>query len=76
MESMNTGAISDERIEQAIYLIRCHKVILDRDLTTLHGVPTSVLNQAVKRNRKRFPGDFMFQLSPEEMQDWISVLSG
>src|SRR5580700_10334913 len=62
------------RIERAILLIRGHKVMLDRDLAELYGVPTGVLNQAVKRNRKRFPDDFMFQLSKEEMENWISQI--
>src|SRR4030042_6885619 len=55
-----------ERIEQSILLIRGQKVMLDRDLARLYGVSTKVLNQAVKRNRDRFPDDFMFQLTLEE----------
>ena len=43
-------------------MFRGHKVMLDRELATLYGVETKVLNQAVKRNRGRFPKDFMFQL--------------
>lgn len=46
--------------------------MLDRDLAALYGVQTGVLNQAVSRNRERFPADFMFQLSPAETQNWIS----
>ncbi len=60
--------IPTERIQQQIYLVRGHKVMLDRDLSTLYGVPTKGLNQAVKRNIKRFPEDFMFQLSLAELQ--------
>jgi len=56
-----------ERVEQAIYLIRGHKVMLDRDLAGLYGVETRVLNQAVKRNETRFPDDFMFELTREEI---------
>src|SRR3989337_4110502 len=52
-----------ERIERAIFVIRRQKVMLDADLAELYGVLTKVLNQAVKRNRERFPDDFMFQLS-------------
>ena len=52
-------------IESLIYEIRGQKVMLDRDLAKLYGVETKVLNQAVKRNLKRFPEDFMFQLSHE-----------
>lgn len=66
--------ISLERIENKIYLIRKHKVMLDRDLAELYGVTTKVLNQAVKRNLKRFPGDFMFQLSKEEFEIWKSQI--
>jgi ORF6N domain len=58
--------ISAERIEQAIMLLRGHKVILDADLAVLYGVATRVLVQAVQRNRARFPDDFMFQLSEDE----------
>ena len=51
-----------ERIEKAILLIRGQKVMLDSDLAALYGVETRVLKQAVRRNRKRFPSDFMFEL--------------
>jgi hypothetical protein len=57
-----------ERIEQAILLIRGHKVMLDRDLAALYGVETKVLNQAVRRNLRRFPEDFMFQVTVEEAE--------
>ena len=53
-------------IESLIYEIRGQKVMLDRDLAKLYGVETKVLNQAVKRNIKRFPEDFMFQLTKDE----------
>lgn len=56
-----------ERVEQAIYLIRGQRVILDRDLATLYGVPTKALKQAVRRNDRRFPADFMFVLTAEEL---------
>lgn len=59
--------IPKESIEQKIYLIRKQKVMLDSDLAKLYGVETKVLNQAVKRNVKRFPGDFMFILTREEI---------
>ena len=49
-----------------VQCIRPEKVILDSDLAELYGVPAKVLNQAVKRNISRFPGDFMFRLTPEE----------
>ena len=55
-----------EVIEGKILLIRGQKVMVDADLAELYGVPTKVLNQAVKRNKERFPIDFMFQLAEEE----------
>jgi hypothetical protein len=68
----DANAIPVERIERAILLVRGQKVLLDRDLAELYGVATKVLNQAVRRNRKRFPEDFMFQLSKEELENWRS----
>ncbi len=62
------AVIPIERITRAILLIRGQKVILDRDLAELYGVGTRILNQAVKRNRARFPEDFMFQLTWEEVE--------
>ncbi len=59
-------------IERRIYLVRGQKVMLDADLAQLYNVPTSRLNEQVKRNRKRFPADFMFRLSPEEASILIS----
>ena len=53
-------------IEQMILNIRGYQVMLDRDLASLYGVETKVLNQAVKRNIERFPDDFRFQLTKEE----------
>lgn len=64
--------IPAERIEQAILLIRGDKVMLDRDLAVLYGVETRVLLQAVRRNRDRFPADFMFQLTKNELAQWRS----
>lgn len=58
--------IPNERIERAIFLIRGHKVMLDKDLAILYGVSTSQLNKAVMRNLERFPSDFMFRLNKEE----------
>jgi len=55
-----------ERIERVILLIRGHKVMLDADLAALYGVTTKRLNEQVRRNKKRFPADFMFQLTTEE----------
>lgn len=58
--------IIEERIAKAIYLIRDQKVMLDSDLANLYGVETRTLKQAVRRNRDRFPEDFMFELLPDE----------
>jgi hypothetical protein len=63
----NSSLIPLERIENSIYLIRGEKVMLDRDLALLYRVETRVLNQAVNRNRNRFPDDFMFELTREEI---------
>jgi hypothetical protein len=61
-----TSLVPAERIDRAILLLRGQKVMLDRDLAALYGVPAKVLNQAVKRNLRRFPPDFMFELTWEE----------
>jgi hypothetical protein len=66
--------ITVERIEKSILLIRGCKVMLDRDLAGLYGVATKVLNQQVRRNIRRFPEDFMFQLSKEELENWRSQI--
>ena len=63
---MENSILKQTAIESLIYEIRGQKVMLDRDLAKMYGVETKVLNQAVKRNMKRFPEDFMFQLTPEE----------
>lgn len=60
-----------EIIERKIYLIRGHKVMVDRDLAYLYQVTTGNLNLAVRRNHKRFPEDFMFQLTKEEMNSLL-----
>ena len=59
--------IPAERIQGIIYYIRGQKIILDEDLAGLYGVETKVLNQAVKRNLERFPEDFMFRLTNQEV---------
>jgi len=61
-----------ERITSEIYIIRDTRVMLDRDLSELYGVETKVLKQAVRRNIKRFPEDFMFELTREEFENWRS----
>ena len=72
----NGSLIPVERIERSILLIRGHKVMLDRDLASLYGVTTKVLNQAVKRHKERFPEDFMFQLTIEEARIWWTEVRG
>src|ERR1700733_14547343 len=64
-------AVPDEVIINKIYLIRGKKVMLDRDLAELYNVTTGNLNKAVKRNLKRFPDDFMFELSEKEFKDLL-----
>lgn len=55
-------------IEKRIFLLRDKKVMFDSDLAELYGVATKILNQAARRNRLRFPVDFMFQMTPQEYQ--------
>ncbi len=62
-----------ERIERSILLIQGQKVILDIDLAELYGVPTKALNQAVKRNKDRFPPDFMFRLTKKEKEEEVTI---
>jgi hypothetical protein len=64
--------IAMERIERSILLIRGVKVILDADLAQLYGVSTKAFNQAVKRNRDRFPDDFTFRLTKEEKGEVVT----
>ncbi|MDA8142116.1 MAG: ORF6N domain-containing protein [Desulfobacteraceae bacterium] len=63
-----------EHITGRIYTIRGIRVILDRDLAALYQVETKVLKQAVKRNIERFPEDFMFELTSEELKNWRSQI--
>ena len=74
MNDKNEMMIPEEVIMSKIYLIRGEKVMLDRDLAKLYEVETRILNQAVRRNEKRFPADFMFQMSKVEMDDWKSQI--
>jgi hypothetical protein len=64
--------VPQERIGRRILFIRGQKVLVDADLAQLYGVPTEALNQAVKRNRERFPDDFMFRLEEEEKEQVIT----
>ena len=69
-----SNLLSTEVIASKIYLIRGKKVMLDRDLAFLYGTETRILNQAVKRNIRRFPDDFMFQITEYEVKNWISQI--
>ena len=66
------AAVMLPRIESRILVVRDQKVIIDADLAELYGVPTKALNQAVKRNAERFPGDFMFQLDAAEKAEVVT----
>ena len=62
--------IPDEIVMGKIYVIREQKVMLDRDLAELYGVETKQLKRQVNRNIERFPDDFMFKLTKEELENW------
>jgi len=64
---MNERELSAELVATKILFVRGRKVILDRDLAEMYGVKTKELNQAVQRNLERFPDDFMYQLTREEV---------
>mgnify|MGYP003578150254 CR=1 FL=1 len=63
-----TSNLPDEVVMSKIYMIRDQKIMLDRDLAELYGVETKALKQAVKRNLSRFPDDFMFEMTAEELE--------
>jgi len=71
----NRVLINIDQIEPLILDIRGQKVLLDKDLAALYGVPTRRLNEQVRRNRNRFPDDFMFQLTKEELENWKSQIA-
>ena len=66
--------IPDEVIMNKIYLIKGKKVMLDRDLAEIYKIETKVLKQAVRRNMKRFPQDFMFEMTAQELDNWRSQI--
>ncbi len=70
-----TKEIPVSRIADAILIVRGQKVMLDFDLASLYGVATKALNQAVSRNRDRFPRDFMFRLTPAEVANWAQSVT-
>jgi hypothetical protein len=61
-------------IQSRIYVIRGYKIMMDRDLAELYGVETRTLNQKVKRNIRRFPPDFTFQMNKEDIEEWKSQI--
>jgi hypothetical protein len=71
---MKEVVIPAEDVVSKIYVIRKTRVMLDRDLAELYGVPTKALKQAVRRHLDRFPADFMFELSDEEFAIWRSQI--
>jgi hypothetical protein len=73
--SMSKLLITPEQIAHAIFTLRDQRVILDRDLAALYGVPTARLNEAAKRNALRFPHDFMFQLTAAEQTTLMSQIA-
>ena len=62
----DSALVPVEHIARSILILRSHRVLLDAELAALYGVTTTRLNQQVRRNLRRFPGDFMFQLTAEE----------
>lgn len=68
------GMLTTEEIQKRIFTIRGVQVMLDRDLALLYRVPTKALNQAVKRNPRRFPERFMFKLTKDEYDNWKSQI--
>jgi hypothetical protein len=71
-QRMSASPVPVDRVEQTIIFLRGQRVILDRDLAALYEVPMKALKQAVKRNIGRFPEDFMFVLTPQELTEWRS----
>jgi phage regulator Rha-like protein len=67
-------ALPDQDIINRIFHIRGMKVMLDRDLAEMYGVETRVLKQAVRRNISRFPEDFMFEMTSDELENWRSQI--
>jgi predicted amino acid-binding ACT domain protein len=75
MPKKSESPVSVEQIDGMIHTIRGMRVMLDRDLAEIYGVPTFRFNEAIKRNRHRFPADFMFQLTREEFDSLRSQLA-
>ena len=69
-KSLNPEVFRDHVVLSKIYIIRNYKVMIDRDLADLYGIETKRLKEAVRRNKKRFPKDFMFEMTKEELDNW------
>jgi len=74
LNSISKTPLPAEKVFSKIHIIRNQKVLLDEDLAEMYGVETKVLNQAVKRNFDRFPDDFMFQLTEDEIKNLKSQI--
>ena len=72
MPEKDSALIPAEVISSRILLIRGERIMLDADLATLYGVETKRLNEQVRRNKERFPADFMFQLNAEERKEVVA----
>lgn len=72
MGKINKNPVLEDRIMKMIVLVRGEKVLLDRDISVLYNVETRALKQAVKRNKKRFPSDFMLELNNKEIDLMVS----
>ena len=75
MAKKSESSVSVEQIDGMIRTIRGVRIMLDRDLAEIYGVPTFRFNEAIKRNRDRFPPDFMFQLTREEFDSLRSQIA-
>jgi hypothetical protein len=79
VQAKSSALVPLEHITQSILVLRGHKVLLDTELAALYGVSTKRFNEQVRRNRQRFPADFMFQLTAEELaalRSQIATLKG
>jgi len=74
-KDIETAVVTLDQVERRIYSIRGHKVMLDSELAELYGVSTGRMNEQVRRNRERFPDDFMFQLNAIEFKNLISQIA-
>jgi len=73
-KKIKSVTVAEEAIISKIFLVRGQKVMIDRDLAELYGVETKVLKQAVRRNIDRFPSDFLFEMTQDELKDWRSQI--